>query len=254
MRPALALCLFALGAMGLAGCVRDALPEPTPAETPQESAPPGIAVVELFTSEGCSSCPPADALLAELVAEDTPGLIALAFHVDYWDRLGWRDPFGSAAHSERQRAIARTLDGRVYTPQAVVNGTEGVVGSREGAVRGQIAAALAEPAPVSVSLDARADGQTVTATPTIGGAPEGAVLHVALAQREAEQSVPRGENRGRTLRHVHVVRDVASQPAARAEPLTLAIPDGLAPADVLVAAYVQTGETGAILGAAQADL
>ena len=233
-----------------------AVAEPSRALPPAaHEAEPGVALVELFTSEGCSSCPPADDALARLVAEGHPGVIALAYHVDYWDHLGWRDPYGSAAHSARQRRYAPTLDRRVYTPQAVVNGTTGVVGSRERALREIVGRALASPQEVPLAVRVRREGGAVTVTPEAAGAvPEGAVVRAALVQREAATDVARGENGGRRLEHVHVVRDLA---AGAAGPLALAVPPeaaGLEAGGLFVAAWVQEGETGPVLGATTAEI
>src|SRR6476620_3102500 len=111
----------------------------------------GFAVVELFTSEGCSSCPPADAVLARLAADTRDRGLAvypLAFHVDYWDRLGWRDPHSAKAYTDRQYAYAAALGaaGQVYTPQMVVNGTAAFAGSNAREADRQVAAALVRPA------------------------------------------------------------------------------------------------------------
>ncbi|MEL6615571.1 MAG: DUF1223 domain-containing protein, partial [Bacteroidota bacterium] len=237
MRTALLLSLLAA-----TGCIRESAPaESIPeASGAAPEAPAGVALVELYTSEGCSSCPPADDALARLVAEDRPGVIALAFHVDYWDRLGWRDPFGLPEFSARQRRLAPTLDGRVYTPQAVVNGTVGFVGSREPTLHEAVDAALAEPVTVPLALSASREGNRVTVTPEASGAvPEGARLHVALVQREAQTAVTRGENGGRTLDHTNVVRDLQVV-SPEAETVPLAVPPDAGA--VFVAAWLQPGE------------
>ena len=128
---------------GAAGDARaDATPSAAPpVSRPATTGPSPVAVVELFTSEGCSSCPPADVLLSKLSAETAKsgsGVYYLAFHVDYWDRLGWPDRFASADYTARQRAYAAAAGTRqVYTPQAVVNGAgKGFVGSDATAARG----------------------------------------------------------------------------------------------------------------------
>jgi hypothetical protein len=168
-------------------------------------------LVELFTSEGCSSCPPADLLLARLVAEN-PGdvrLIALGEHVDYWDQLGWRDPYSSAVFSQRQEAYAMALRSGVFTPQLVVSGRASVLGSDAGAVRAAISSPAArlggriEVQP-SVSMGNGIDVRfTATWAPGLAGE-----IFVALVQDRATGLVARGENGGRTLTHVAIVRSL----------------------------------------------
>ncbi|MEM9863798.1 MAG: DUF1223 domain-containing protein, partial [Myxococcota bacterium] len=152
-----------------------------------------VALVELFTSEGCSSCPPADEVLRGL---DGEGIIPLSFHVDYWNRLGWRDPFSDAAFTERQRAYARVFDeGRVYTPQAVVNGRFGLVGSRAAALRARIREA-SRLTGATVELSLHRDGRELEVSHEVEGASAQAAVHLALVESQLETNVRRGENRG----------------------------------------------------------
>lgn len=179
-----------------------------------ESAPPpdsdGVALVELFTSQGCSSCPPADALLSRLDAE--PALrgrvIPLSFHVDYWNHIGWSDPFSKRDWSERQRGYSRTLGGDVYTPQLVVNGTRGMVGSSERAVRDAIKTALAEKPSARLAVSAMSTASGSLAIDVSGSQSTDATLEVwvALVEDSLVTRVGRGENGGRTLRNDNVVR------------------------------------------------
>ena len=151
-------------------------------------------VVELFTSQGCSSCPPADALLEELATR--PNILALGFHVDYWDRLGWKDPLSGEGSTERQRAYARQFHtGEVYTPQMVVNGTREAVGSDRGAVLSALGSATTDAA---VTVTFAADAKSVEI-----GAGSGAG-RIILANFVLKRSNPigRGENAG------HVATDV----------------------------------------------
>src|SRR5439155_3600475 len=169
-----------------------------------------FAVVELFTSEGCSSCPPADALLREIdsaAQRDRAPVYALAFHVDYWDALGWADPYASARWSQRQKAYAEARGGEsVYTPQMLVNGGASFVGSDRQKAERAIAAALGQRASVSVSVRAeRSDDGALRVRVVTNGAPEGAVVNVALVERGLVSGVARGENAGKTLRHDGVV-------------------------------------------------
>ncbi len=159
-------------------------------------------VVELFTSQGCSSCPPADAYLAELARRDD--VLALSLHVDYWNYIGWKDPFSSAWATERQREYGRTLAQRyVYTPEMVVDGAAHAVGSNRAEVEGLIAAARRHGGPpLSVAREGEALRVNVGA-----GAGSGTLLLVRF-EREHATKIARGENGGRTLRNVHVVREI----------------------------------------------
>ena len=183
-----------------------------PARTP--------VLVELFTSEGCSSCPSADNALARL-AQKQPvegvELVALGFHVDYWDYLGWKDPYASPEYGERQRRYA--LDGdenRVYTPQMVVDGTRSFVGGEDEA-RAQ-AAVAARRSKVPLRLATRVEADTVVVRVRMDSAPaQGLELWAALAEDGLSSDVKRGENAGRKLSHAAVVRTVAALPAPKPE-------------------------------------
>ncbi|WP_084603488.1 DUF1223 domain-containing protein [Devosia enhydra] len=157
------------------------------------------AVVELFTSQGCSSCPPADAMLSTL--GERPEIIALAYHVDYWDYIGWPDTFGQKAHSDRQRAYAESWGStRIYTPQMVVNGREGVVASR----KGEVEAALGK-ASLSVPVTMiEASGMLHVDIEERPGAPEGVIWLVTFKARESVE-IERGENSGKRMDYTHIV-------------------------------------------------
>lgn len=191
MRSLLALCLFGLPL----ACSR-AEGEPRAAEAP--------IVLELFTSQGCSSCPPADRLLAKLAATGSVGerpVAPLAFHVDYWNDLGWADPFSLPAWTERQHAYARALqDDRVYTPELVVGGARGVIGSNTAAVIEAVQRA-ARPALLPATATWSADAVTIAAT-----APADADVWVAVWEDRTTTKVTRGENSGETLGSDRVVR------------------------------------------------
>lgn len=180
------------------------LAEPVAAEPPSSPR----VVVELFTSQGCYSCPPAEAILGELADRDD--VLALEFHVDYWDYIGWKDPFASPAFTNRQRAYRGALNARyVYTPQMVIDGRVDEVGSRRMAVDKKIRAASdakqASAAPI-VSLTRAPDGAVRV---RVDGAADGKAYEIILAAFDDRHSteVPRGENAGKTLVNRHVVRD-----------------------------------------------
>lgn len=168
-------------------------------------------VVELFTSQGCSSCPPADRLLAEVSSDSKYAgrVIALSFHVDYWNRIGWEDPFSAPAWTERQNEYARALNlGNVYTPQAVVNGEQQFVGSDAGELKRAIASAAAPLAEMKLSAVRDGSRLRVTVNAELVKAADAAeyFVYVALTEREITTNVLRGENSGRTLVNDHVVR------------------------------------------------
>jgi hypothetical protein len=161
-------------------------------------------IIELFTSQGCSSCPPADELLAKLSHAGKVGtrtIAPLAFHVDYWNDLGWPDPFSVPAWTERQRQYADALgDNRIYTPELVVAGATGMVGSQWSRVQSSIIAA-----PKQLPVAAKATWGTTTLT-VEATAPADADVLVAVWEDGTRTKVPRGENAGATLTGERVVR------------------------------------------------
>jgi hypothetical protein len=164
------------------------------------------ALLELFTSQGCSSCPPADKLLGELAKD--PSLVALSLPIDIWDYLGWKDTLALPGHTVRQRAYAEQRgDRQVYTPQMVVNGSMHVVGSDRTAIEQAIAETDRNPAVMSVPVlvSAGGDDLTVTVKAAPNGRPGGEVWLCPLVTAIAVP-VGRGENRGRTLIYHNVVR------------------------------------------------
>jgi len=163
-------------------------------------------LVELFTSEGCSSCPPADKLLQKLDRNQPVSeaqIIVLSEHVDYWDQLGWKDAFSSAQYTQRQRDYASALKGEVYTPEMVVDGARGFLGSDEReALRAIREAAKQNTAPLRI--EAQKDGPKTRIEVSRDGASQGPV-YVALAYESKASQVLRGENAGHGLSHVAVV-------------------------------------------------
>ena len=199
---------------------------------PAVAAERPVVVVELFTSQGCSSCPPADALLATLA--DRPEVLPLAFHVDYWNRLGWVDPFSSAWATARQSAYAAQMgSSQVYTPQAVVDGGRDVVGSDRAALDTAIAEARSDPS-VPLTLTASDAALQVAVGPA---APADAVLWLVGFDDRHETPVRRGENAGRTLVDRNVVRSLTRL-------------DGWSPGGTIAAARPEGDRTAVLLQAA----
>ena len=156
-------------------------------------------VVELFTSQGCASCPPADALLTGLAERED--VVALAYHVDYWDYIGWRDTFGHEAFSDRQRAYAKSWgSSRIYTPQMVVNGEKPVVGSRRGEVQTAVAAAAL---PLTIQMRREGDMLRVEVPPA-ADLPDAVVWLVTYLDR-ADVAIDKGDNAGKAMVYTQVV-------------------------------------------------
>jgi hypothetical protein len=212
----------------------------------------GFAVVELFTSEGCSSCPPADAVVAKLEKEsaDKPVYI-LAFHVDYWNRLGWKDVFSSAAYSNRQHQYAEWLHlSSVYTPQVVVNGSKEFVGSEEGTLLNTIKTDLQKNAAAQISLsDVKVDGNKVNLQYKTDGNIANSTLLVAVIEKAATNKIERGENEGRTLSHVQIVRGFTIVPVKADGAASVNLPNGFDARNYELIAFVQNTLTGTINGA-----
>lgn len=205
----------------------------------------GFAVVELFTSEGCSSCPRADDVLNALSAEARDGrpVYTLAFHVDYWDKAGWRDPYSASWATAHQREYIAALNSQgLYTPQMVVNGLEEFVGSHEARARSSIARERGVARSQKLQLRAKPEAERVVVQYDLSGAAPNAIVRVALVDEEASTDVRGGENAGRHLLHAHVVRGFASTPAAKSGEVSIAWPADFTPdkrAHAFVVAYVQ---------------
>ena len=210
-------------------------------------AQPAPVVVELFTSQGCSSCPPADALLAELAGAD--GVIALALHVDYWDYLGWTDSFAKPRYTERQRAYAKAAKSRtIFTPQMVVQGAERLKGHDAERIRDRIEAHRMRDAPVGLTLEPDGEALAVRIEPRREGL-EPADVHLVRFIPEEVVAIGGGENAGQTVAYSNIVTDWE----------TIGHWDGTAPMDLRVeeagdgplAVIVQRAKMGPVLTAAR---
>ena len=209
-----------------------------------------VAVLELFTSEGCSSCPPADKLLPELIKLDS-NIIALSFHVDYWNRLGWEDPFSSAAFSERQRDYARQLHlESVYTPQLIVNGEYELVGSSRSKAESTIKMALKEKAQVKLTIDnvKMTNGKINFIVHSDGDFKKTDIL-AAVVQKQVTTNVKSGENSGAKLSHTNVVSTFSRQTTVDKNEFELDIPPGIAKDNWQLVIYTQQKKDLKISGA-----
>jgi hypothetical protein len=233
-------------ATGLASGAGSALWLSNPATVTAASTP---VLVELFTSQGCSSCPPADKLAGTLVKD--PQLIVLSFNVDYWDYLGWRDTLAKPEYSQRQYDYARSRgDADVYTPQMVINGTTHVVGSQRVAVEGAIRAAGALPVNMALALDGKEIKVEIAAHASTGEA----TLWLMAVAPEIEQVIERGENTGKTITYHNVVRNLVPAAMWKGEALRASwMRDAVMPPDCrFCVAILQEGKAGRVLAVARA--
>jgi hypothetical protein len=166
-----------------------------------------FALLELFTSEGCSSCPPADRLLPQLSSTDA-SIIPLSFHVDYWDRYGWKDPFSNPLFTSRQGEYAKQFKlESVYTPQLVINGQYELVGSDKVSAEKDISKSLREKAPLQINIDdVKRESDKLSVSCHLEGDFQNCNLLAAIVQKHAEVDVKAGENLGAKLSHTNVVR------------------------------------------------
>ena len=163
-----------------------------------------VAVLELFTSQGCSSCPPADRLMGSYTSKEN--VIVLSFHVDYWNRMGWKDPFSSKEYTIRQYDYASALHSDVYTPQLVVNGESEMIGSDADKISTAINKVLAEQSEVTLSIKtAKVENGKVNINFDVSGNTGNSVLNIALVEKKTSTDVKAGENGGATLTNYNVV-------------------------------------------------
>jgi hypothetical protein len=204
-------------------------------------AGPGFAVVELFTSEGCSSCPPADEVVADLARQNEKNVFILGYHVDYWNYLGWKDVYSNSVFSNRQKQYASTLNlTSVYTPQIVVNGKTELVGSDKNKLQQTIAKELSSEMIKPFDISAKsADGKNVSVNlKTDYNSNE--MINVALVQLQAQSDVKHGENNGKQLHHINIVRDFKTIDAsAKQQSVNFILPAGFTSKDFTIIAFSQ---------------
>lgn len=229
----------------------------TPNVIPTQPIQESPVLVELFTSQGCSSCPPADRVVADLVKDPKLNIVALSFHVDYWNRLGWKDPYSQAAFSQRQYKYAEKLSNsrRVYTPQIVINGQSGHVGSRRQEVQASIQKAANTKTPIDFNLAfTQIKDQNLLLNIEASDVPDNYDLVVCLVDAKVQNEVPRGENRGRDLAHVQVVRSLekVSPTQTKSMELDLSVLDY--PKAGKVVAFLQHQDSWEVLGVQEISL
>lgn len=210
----------------------------------------GFAVVELFTSEGCSSCPPADEAVGRLKGWKK-NLYILSFHVDYWNYLGWKDAFSDPAYSGRQKEYGSFFHlSNIYTPQIVVNGSVEFVGSEESRLREVIEKSISEIHRTEINIKVlQESNHRIPVSISSNGNPA-FKLNLALVQNFATDFIQRGENRGKKLSHFFIVRDFKVQPNPKGlNTYFLNTPSGFQSSDYSVIAYLQDSNNGHIVAA-----
>lgn len=217
----------------------------------------GFAVLELFTSEGCSSCPPADELMAKIQKEAKgKAVYILAYHVDYWNRLGWKDVFSDADFSKRQKQYSGWLNAQIYTPQLIINGKAEFVGADEKAISNAIVHELNIDPVATLLLHAQQGSDGLKLHYTANNYAKGSHLLIAVIQKNAQTKVERGENAGHTLSHIQIVRKLQNEALNMTGEgsLVVALPKGFDSRNWEVLGLIQNESNGQILGAAKADI
>lgn len=217
----------------------------------------GFALLELFTSEGCSSCPPADELMGKIQNEyQDKNVYILSYHVDYWDKQGWKDIFSNPDYTKRQYDYAEFLGKEpIYTPQLIINGKTDYVGSQETIVRNAVKATLSKPAAtVDLSLQANQVNNDLELSYNVEGIAKDGQLWIAVVQKSAKSNVKRGENAHRTLSHYQIVHQLhLISLAKKKKGITVYhLPKNFNTKDFEIIGFVQDSKTGSILGADKA--
>tara|TARA_R110000868_G_scaffold822_1_gene6094 strand:- start:19270 stop:20034 length:765 start_codon:yes stop_codon:yes gene_type:complete len=223
-----------------------------------KKATKGFALLELYTSEGCSSCPPADELMGKLQNEYKENKVyILAYHVDYWDRQGWKDVFSNADYTKRQYEYAKYLGKEpIYTPQLIVNGKADYIGSEEAMVRNAIKGTLAKPKIVDLFLEANLVDNKLNVSYGVNKDSKNNRLVLAIVQKSAKSNVKRGENANRILSHFQIVRHLESVAlSGNLEGITsISLLKGFNTKEYEVIGFVQDVNSGVILAAERATI
>lgn len=211
----------------------------------------GFALIELFTSEGCSSCPPADIILEEVQKKYADkNVLVVSYHVDYWDKLGWRDIFSNAVYTARQEYYSDIFHlNSIYTPQVVVNGKKEFIGSNKDKLISSIEEHLNDKPAASLNLKAiqNSPGKIGISYLAESSFSKGEQIVLLLVQKMATNKIGRGENEGKTLHHINIVREIVYLSAnSKDTTKVFDVPSGLNKEDVFVAGLIQEKRSGKI--------
>lgn len=230
----------------------------TKSNTKTNSKSNAIVVLELFTSQGCSSCPPADKILAYYVLKNNPKIIPLAFHVDYWNYLGWKDPFSKAEFSSRQREYAQNFDtDNIYTPQLIINGKHEIIGSNESGIEKLVNQELNLNSEVSLDItSATIIGNQLLVNWKTNSLEKNVNINIVLVKKKEFTQIKRGENSGLKQTSYNVVFDFKEQAlyANNKNKVFLDFNDTWKIDDFIVVAYLQKNHKGAIITACQTEI
>jgi hypothetical protein len=218
----------------------------------------GFTILELFTSEGCSSCPPADELVARIQKESAgKPVYVMAYHVDYWDRQGWKDVFSKPDFSRRQIQYSRWLNiSSVYTPQVIINGKKEFIGSHESEIREAIEEQLSTKPVATLEISGQREGEKLTIDYKVEKGTGEYALLISVIQKTAETKVIRGENAGHVLSHVQIVRQLRTEQlnGLGKGTSTFILPENFDSKNWELLGMVQDSGTGEILCASKVDL
>jgi hypothetical protein len=220
--------------------------------------PKPFAIVELFTSEGCSSCPVADDLLKEMtdiLQKEGKEVIGLSFHITYWNKGGWEDPYSQEIFTDRQKKYVQSINAeQIYTPQAFVNGEKEFIGSNPIAFRDEVTAAVSKSPSIEIVATAKVKNDSLIVEYKSSKVQNSSVLNVAIVETHVQHFIPRGENKSRTLKHFNVVRNFYTTAHKAAGRIDLLWPDHLAIDNSSVVLYTQNSKSMKISGAAQVKI
>ncbi|WP_291131667.1 DUF1223 domain-containing protein [Flavobacterium sp. UBA7682] len=224
----------------------------------EKSENKGFAVLELFTSQGCSSCPPADAVLGKYALQNNPNIIPLAFHVDYWNYIGWKDPFSKAEFSNRQRDYAKKMNTKgTYTPQVIINGKYELIGSKESEIQNKVTRELANPSKENIAISEAVvtDGK-LRINYNVKSISQSGVVNVALVKKKEFTAIKRGENSGLKQTSYNIVVGFKTVPLQKKkmDAVEFDFPKEWLPSDFTVVAYSQSSLNGVTTAATQATI
>ena len=218
----------------------------------------GIVVLELFTSQGCSSCPPADEVLAKYAKENNPNIIPLAFHVDYWNYIGWKDPFSKAAYTQRQHDYAEIFNSRnVYTPQVIINGKQELVGSNESKIDAIVSSESSKSNKTSIKINSsELLGNQIAVKLNISDLDTASKVNFALVKMKEFTKIKRGENNGLEQTSYNIVYDFKTVAITNSNDITttLNFQNDWKATDFIIVAYVQNKTTGVITTATKTSI